>query len=77
MNYLERITANPEICFGKPCIKGTRIWVSLILDNLAENLTFEEIIEEYPSISKDDILAAISYGADSVRERFVDLSITK
>ena len=45
---LNRISINPNICFGKPCIKGTRIWVSLILDMLADGMTFDAFLEEYP-----------------------------
>lgn len=59
---LERISINPEICFGKPCIKGHRIWVSLILDFLADGMTITEILEEYPQLTTEDILACIAYG---------------
>jgi uncharacterized protein (DUF433 family) len=72
---LDRISINPNICFGKPCIKGTRIWVSLILDLLADGMGFEQIIAEYPHIETDDILAAIAYGAEMSRERYVDIPI--
>ena len=60
---LKRISINPEICFGRPCIKGTRIWVSVILDMLADGMTLDEIIKEYPQVSKEDIRAAIAFGA--------------
>ena len=59
---LKRISVDPNICFGKPCIRGTRIWVSLILDFLANKMTIEEILEEYPQLTVDDIYAAIAYG---------------
>ncbi|HEX9971614.1 MAG TPA: DUF433 domain-containing protein [bacterium] len=72
---LERISINPNICFGKPCIRGTRIWVSLILDFLANGMTIDEILEEYPHLSKEDIRAAIAYGAEMSRERFVEIPI--
>lgn len=72
---LNRITINPEICFGKPCIKGTRIWVSLILDLLANGSSFEEILEDYPSLKREDILAAIAYGSEMSRERFIDIPL--
>ena len=68
---LKRISADPNICFGKPCIRGTRIWVSLILDFLANKMTIEEILEEYPQLTIDDIYAAIAYGAEMARERYV------
>ncbi len=61
---LDRISVDPNICFGKPCIKGTRIWVSLILDFLANGLTIREILDEYPHLVEDDIRAAIAYGAN-------------
>lgn len=71
---LSRISINPNICFGKPCIRGTRIWVSLILDFLASGSTIEEIVKEYPQLEREDILAAISYGAEMSRERFVEIA---
>lgn len=73
MNLLDRISVDPNICFGKPCIKGTRIWVSMLLDFLANGMTIEKILEEYPQLTKDDILAAIAYGAEMSRERYVDV----
>lgn len=66
---LERISVDPEVCFGKPCIRGTRIWVSLILDNLAEGATEQELLEEYSHLALEDIRAAIAYGAEMARER--------
>ena len=71
---LKRISINPNICFGKPCIRGTRIWVSLILDFLANGMTIVEILEEYPHLSEEDIRAAIAYGAEMSRERYVEIS---
>jgi uncharacterized protein (DUF433 family) len=70
---LSRISVDPNICFGKPCVRGTRIWVSLLLDFLASGITIEQILEEYPHLTRDDILAAIAYGAEMSRSRFVDL----
>ena len=70
---LERISIDPHVCFGKPCIRGTRIWVSLILDLLASGMTAQQVIAEYPHLVVDDILAAIAYGAEMARERYVDL----
>lgn len=60
---LNRISIDPNVCFGKPCIRGTRIWVSLLLDFLAAGTTSAEILEEYPHLTAEDILAAIAYGA--------------
>ena len=70
---LERISIDPNICFGKPCIRGTRLWVSLLLDFLATGATIEELLAEYPHLRREDVLAAIAYGAEMSRERFVDL----
>lgn len=70
---LSRISVDPEICFGKPCIRGTRIWVSLLLDFLAAGATIEDLLDDYPHLKREDILAAIAYGAEMSRERYVDL----
>ena len=70
---LERISIDPKVCFGRPCILGTRLWVSLLLDFLAAGTTIEEILTEYPQLEREDVLAAIAYGAEMSRERFVDL----
>lgn len=67
-NLLQRISVNPRICHGKPCIKGTRIMVSVILDNLAVGLTAKEIVNEYPPLTPEDIQAAIAYAAELARE---------
>lgn len=74
-DWRERISINPSICHGKPCIKETRIWVSLIVDNLAAGATDAEILEAYPSLTKDDIRAALAYAAEMARERYVDIPI--
>lgn len=70
---LERITIDPKVCFGKPCIRGTRIWVSLLSDFLAGGMTPDEILEEYPQLVLEDIRAALAYGAEMSRERYVDI----
>ena len=70
---LNRISVNPEICFGKPCIKGHRLWVSLILDMLADGNTIEQILKSYPQIEREDILACVAYGAAMSRENYVEL----
>jgi uncharacterized protein (DUF433 family) len=72
---LERISIDPNVCFGKPCIRGTRIWVSLILDLLASGTSTEELLAEYPQLTVDDVRAAIAYGAEMARERFVEIPI--
>jgi uncharacterized protein (DUF433 family) len=76
-NLLSRISIDPKICSGKPCIKGHRIWVSLILDLLATGETIETILEEYPGVEKEDILACITYGAEMVRSALIELSLRK
>ena len=67
-NLLERISVDPRICHGKPCIKGTRIMASVILDNLAAGMTPEEIVAEYPPLAPEDIQTAILYAAELARE---------
>lgn len=70
---LARISINPNICFGKPCIKGHRIWVSLILDLLASGWSHKDILDNYPGLEEADILACIAYGAEMARERYVEV----
>ncbi len=57
---LSRISINPNVCFGKPCIKGHRIWVALILDFLASGWTNADILENYPELEEEDIRACIA-----------------
>ena len=71
---LKRINIDPAICGGKPCIKGTRIWVSLVLDLLADGMTEAQLLSEYPQLVHEDVLAAIAYGAEASRERFIPVS---
>ena len=68
---LQRITADPAICHGKPCIRGHRIWVSLVLDLLADGMTMEQVLEQYPGLEPDDVRACIAYAAEMTRERVV------
>jgi uncharacterized protein (DUF433 family) len=74
-NLLSRISIDPNLCFGKPCIRGHRIWVSLILDLLAGGATVEELLEEYPGIEREDIFACIAYGAEMARDYYVEIPI--
>lgn len=62
-DWQERITVDPKTCHGKPCIKGTRIMVSIILDYLKAGESHEEILRQYPSLTHEDIRAALSYAA--------------
>lgn len=68
---LERISIAPNICFGKPCIRGHRIWVSLILDLLASSVGVSEILEMYPQLEEADIGTCIAYASEMTRERYV------
>ncbi len=61
---LKCISIDPEVCFGKPCVRGTRIWVSLLLDFLANGMSIEDILKEYPQLTEEDIRAAIVYGTE-------------
>lgn len=74
-NLLSRISIDPNLCFGKPCIRGHRIWVSLILDLLAGGASVEELLEEYPGIEREDILACIAYGAEMARDYYVEIPL--
>jgi len=71
MRWQDRISVDPSICHGKACIKGTRVMVSVILDNLAGQVSHTEILSSYPSLTQEDIQAAISYAAELTRERVI------
>jgi uncharacterized protein (DUF433 family) len=73
MSWQEHITVDPHVCHGKACVKGTRIMVSVILDNLAAGLTPEEIVHSYPSLSREAVHAAIAYAAELAREQVVGI----
>ena len=70
---LSRSSIDPNVCFGKPCIRGHRVWVSLILDFLASGMTIEELLDEYPGLEAADIYACIAYGAEMARGRYLDI----
>ena len=74
MNWQDYITVDPAICQGRACIKGTRIMVSVVLDNLAAGLSITEIINSYPSLTSEAIQAAMAYAAELARERVVALT---
>ena len=73
MEWREHITVDPSVCHGQACIAGTRVMVSVILDNLAAGLTPAEIAESYPSVSPDAVKAVLHYAADLAKERIVPL----
>ena len=70
---LSRILIDPNICFSKPCIKGHRIWVSLILDFLASGWRVQQVLDNYTGLVEADVLACIAYGAEMARERYLEL----
>jgi uncharacterized protein (DUF433 family) len=72
---LERISINPNICHGMACIKGTRIMVSVILDNLAAGIGETEILKSYPTLTHQDIMATLAYAAELAHERAIPLEI--
>ncbi|MCK4659206.1 MAG: DUF433 domain-containing protein [Phycisphaerae bacterium] len=74
MRWQERISVDPNICHGKACIAGTRVMVSVILDNLADGAAPDEILQSYPSVKREDIQAAIRYAAELARERVIPLT---
>ena len=71
MRWQAHITVDPAVCHGRASIKGTRIMVSVVLDNLAAGLTSEEIVRSYRSLSHEAVQAAIAYAAELGRERVV------
>ena len=73
MNWQDRITVDPRVGHGKACIRGTRVMVSVILDNLAANIAAEEILRSYPTLRPEDVQAAIAYAAELARERVIPL----
>lgn len=72
-NWSEYISVDPEVCHGKACIKGTRIMVSVILDNLADGLSVEQTIANYPGLTSEAVRAAIAYAAELSHERILGL----
>ena len=72
---LRRISIDPGVCFGRPCIRGTRIWISLIVDNLAEGVSEAELLEAYPQLEPADIRAALAYAAEMTRERIIPIPV--
>ena len=71
MDWQQHVTVNPEVCHGQACITGTRVMVSVVLDNLAASVPEDEVLASYPSLTREDIQAAIGYAAELARERMV------
>jgi uncharacterized protein (DUF433 family) len=72
---LKRISIKPDVCFGKPCIRGTRIWVSLIVDSLADGVSEAELLKTYPQLTIEDIRAALAYAAEMTREHIIPIPL--
>lgn len=74
MEWREHISVDPNVCHGRACIKGTRVMVSVVLDNLADGVPEEELLRSYPSLTGESIRAVLAYAAELARERVVDLT---
>jgi len=72
---LQRISIDPNVCFGKACIRGTRIWVALLIEHLASGMSEAEILKEYPQLDPRDIHAALAYAAEITRERILPTAV--
>jgi uncharacterized protein (DUF433 family) len=68
------ISVDPRVCFGRPVIRGTRIWVALIVDNLAEGVAEDELLRCYPQLTREDIRAALAFAAEMTRERILPVT---
>jgi uncharacterized protein (DUF433 family) len=75
LEWQERISVNPQVCHGKACIRGTRVMISVILDNLAAGVARAELLESYPSLKELDIQAALAYAAELAREGTAELPL--
>jgi uncharacterized protein (DUF433 family) len=71
----KHISIDPKVCFGRPVIRGTRIWVVLIVDNLAEGVSEEELLRTYPQLTHDGIRAALAFAAEMTRERVLPIAV--
>jgi uncharacterized protein (DUF433 family) len=74
-NWRERVSVDPAVCHGKACIRGTKIMVSVILDNIAASVDDDELLTSYPSLKSEDINAALGYAAELAREGTIDLPL--
>ena len=72
----ERISVNPDICHGQPCIKGTRVMVWLILAYLANGDSIEDVLQAYPQLTREDVLESLTYAAEVTRERVVSIEVS-
>ncbi len=74
-DWRDRISIDPNVCHGKPCIKGTRIMVWIIVDYLANGDTVEDVLAAYPSLTREDVQAALAYAAEMTRERVIPVEV--
>lgn len=75
IDWRERITADPLVCHGKACIRGTRIMVSVVVDNVAAGSSRDQILASYPALKSADIDAALAYAAELTRETLLELPL--
>jgi uncharacterized protein (DUF433 family) len=75
-NLLDRISINPRVCHGQPCVKGTRIMVWLVVQYLANGDSVEDILAAYPSVTQEDIQACLAYAAEMTRERVLPIEVS-
>jgi uncharacterized protein (DUF433 family) len=75
-NLLERISIDPKVCHGRPCIRGTRIMVWQIVSFLAAGDSIEDILGEYPQITREDVQACLAYAAETTKERVLPIEVT-
>lgn len=73
MNWRDHILVDPKVCHGKACFKGTRIMVTVVLDNLAAGVSVEEVLKSYPTLTTESVRAAIAYAAELAHERVIDM----
>ena len=73
MTWKNLLSSDPQICGGQVCIKGTRVMISVILDNLAEGHSVEDILENYPTLTKEGILAAIKYASEITKDEVMPI----
>jgi uncharacterized protein (DUF433 family) len=73
MKWQDHVSVDPKICHGRATIKGTRVMISVILDNFAAGLSVEEILQSYPSLTREAVQAAFAYAAELTREQVIPL----
>lgn len=74
-DLLQRISVDPQVCFGKACVKGTRIWVALVIESLATGADETTVLADYPQLTHDDIAACLAYAAELTRERVIPVPV--